>query len=164
MVLAKGIADGFPLSATIAPPEIADSLKPGEHLSTFGGNPVCCAAGLANIAVMEEERLPEEAARKGELAMARLREMAERHALIGEVRGLGLMIGVELVKDRGTREPAAKEAAAVRRLAREAGVLIGVGGQGGNVVRIQPPLVIGDGALERALDVVEEALGAVAAA
>ena len=75
MVLAKGIADGFPLSATIAPPEIADSLKPGEHLSTFGGNPVSCAAGLANIEVMEEERLPQEAARKGEHAMARLREM-----------------------------------------------------------------------------------------
>ena len=89
-----------PSSATIAPPEIADSLKPGEHLSTFGGNPVCCAAGLANIEVMQEERLPEESARKGEHVMARLREMAERHPLIGEVRGLGLMIGVELVKDR----------------------------------------------------------------
>ena len=142
MVLAKGIADGFPLSATIAPPEIADSLKPGEHLSTFGGNPVSCAAALANIEVMLDERLPEESARKGEHAMSRLRQMAERHPLIGEVRGLGLMIGVELVKDRTTKEPAAKEAAMVRRLAREAGVLIGVGGQGGNVVRIQPPLVI----------------------
>jgi 4-aminobutyrate aminotransferase-like enzyme len=109
---------------------------------------------------MQEERLPEAAARKGEHAMAWLREMAERHALIGEVRGLGLMIGVELVKDRETKEPAAKEAAAVRRFAREAGVLIGVGGQGGNVVRIQPPLVIEDAALDRALDVVDEALGA----
>jgi 4-aminobutyrate aminotransferase-like enzyme len=158
MVLAKGIADGFPLSATIAPPEIADSLKPGEHLSTFGGNPVSCAAGLANIEVMQEERLPEEAARKGAHAMGRLREMAERHSLIGEVRGLGLMIGVELVKDRETKEPAAKEAAAVRRFAREAGVLIGVGGQGGNVVRIQPPLVIEDAALDHALDVVDQAL------
>ena len=161
MVLAKGIADGFPLSATIAPPEIADSLKPGEHLSTFGGNPVSCAAGLANIEVMQEERLPEESARKGEHAMTRLREMAERHPLIGEVRGLGLMIGVELVTDRTTKEPAAKEAATVRRLAREAGVLIGVGGQGGNVVRIQPPLVIADAALDRALDVVDDALGVV---
>jgi 4-aminobutyrate aminotransferase / (S)-3-amino-2-methylpropionate transaminase / 5-aminovalerate transaminase len=161
MVLAKGIADGFPLSATIAPPEIADSLKPGEHLSTFGGNPVSCAAGLANIEVMLEERLPEESARKGEHAMTRLRQMAERHPLIGEVRGLGLMIGVELVKDRTTKEPAAREAATVRRLARESGVLIGVGGQGGNVVRIQPPLVIADAALDRALDVVDNALGVV---
>jgi 4-aminobutyrate aminotransferase len=163
MVLAKGIADGFPLSATMAPAEIADSLKPGEHLSTFGGNPVCCAAGLANIEVMQEERLPQESARKGEHALGRLREMAERHQLIGDVRGLGLMIGVELVRDRATKEPAAKEAAAVRRLAREAGVLFGVGGQLGNVVRIQPPLVIEDAALDHALDVVEQALTTVAA-
>jgi 4-aminobutyrate aminotransferase-like enzyme len=161
MVLAKGIADGFPLSATIAPPEIADSLKPGEHLSTFGGNPVSCAAAIANIQVMQEERLAEESARKGERVMARLREMTERYPLIGEVRGLGLMIGVELVKDRATKEPASKEAAMVRRLTREAGVLIGVGGQGGNVVRIQPPLIIADAALDRALDVVDNALGEV---
>jgi 4-aminobutyrate aminotransferase/(S)-3-amino-2-methylpropionate transaminase len=161
MVLAKGIADGFPLSATIAPPEIADSLRPGEHLSTFGGNPVSCAAGIANIEVMLEERLPEAAARKGEHAMNRLRVMAERYPMIGEVRGLGLMIGVELVRDRVTKEPANSEAAAIRRLAREAGVLIGVGGQGGNVVRIQPPLVIEDAALDHALDVAEEALGMV---
>jgi 4-aminobutyrate aminotransferase-like enzyme len=163
MVLAKGIADGFPLSATIASPEIADSLKPGEHLSTFGGNPVSCAAAIANIEVMQDERLPEEAARKGEHAMTRLREMAERHALIGDVRGLGLMIGIELVRDRTTKKPASKEAATVRRLAREAGVLIGVGGQAGNVVRIQPPLVISDDALDRALDVVDDALQTVAA-
>jgi 4-aminobutyrate aminotransferase len=164
MVLAKGIADGFPLSATIASPEIADSLKPGEHLSTFGGNPVSCAAAIANLEVMQDERLPEEAARKGEHAMNRLRAMAERHPLIGDVRGLGLMIGVELVRDRATKEPASKEAAAVRRLAREAGVLIGVGGQAGNVVRIQPPLVISDTALDRALDTIDDALQAVARA
>ena len=163
MVLAKGIADGFPLSATIARAEIADSLKPGEHLSTFGGNPVSCAAALANIEVMEEENLPAEAARKGEHALARLRELTAEHPLVGEVRGLGLMIGIELVKDRATKEPAAKEAAAVRRLAREAGVLIGVGGQAGNVVRIQPPLVIADAALERAIEVVDHAMEVVSA-
>jgi len=164
MVLAKGIADGFPLSATIARAEIADSLRPGEHLSTFGGNPVSCAAGLANIAVMEEERLPEAAARKGARAMARLRALQERFPLIGEVRGLGLMIGVELVRDRATKEPAAAEAAAIRRFCREQGVLVGVGGQAGNVVRVQPPLVISDAALDRALDTLEAALAAVAGA
>jgi 4-aminobutyrate aminotransferase-like enzyme len=163
MVLAKGIADGFPLSATIARPEIADSLRPGEHLSTFGGNPVSCAAGLANLEVMFDERLPEESARKGERALARLRTLQERHPLIGEVRGLGLMIGVELVTDRAAKTPAAKEAAAIRKFCREQGVLIGVGGQAGNVVRFQPPLVIADEALDRAIDVLEAALTAVGA-
>jgi len=161
MVMAKGIADGFPLSATIAREEIADCLKPGEHLSTFGGNPVSCAAGLANIAVMEDERLPEEAARKGNVALERLKDLAERHSLIGDVRGLGLMIGVELVTDRETKEPAAKQAVEIRRLCREAGVLIGVGGQAGNVLRIQPPLVISDEELDHAIDTIDAALAAV---
>jgi 4-aminobutyrate aminotransferase len=161
MVMAKGIADGFPLSATIARPEIADSLRPGEHLSTFGGNPVSCAAALANIAVLEDEHLPEEAARKGERTLSRLRELADRHTLIGDVRGLGLMIGIELVTDHTTRTPAAREAAHVRRLCREAGVLVGVGGQAGNVVRFQPPLIIGDEDLDRAVDTLDHALNQI---
>lgn len=161
MVLAKGIANGFPLSATIARPDIADCLRPGEHLSTFGGNPVSCAAALANIAVMEDERLPEEAARKGDYLLERFRQLAERHELIGDVRGLGLMIGVELVTDRETRSPASRQSADVRRLCREAGVLIGVGGQAGNVLRIQPPLIISDEELDRALDAIDQALANV---
>ncbi|MBA2276257.1 MAG: aspartate aminotransferase family protein [Chloroflexia bacterium] len=163
MVLAKGIADGFPLSATVARPEIADSLRPGEHLSTFGGNPVACAAAVANIDVMHDERLPEEAARKGARVLTHLRALAERHELIGEVRGLGLMIGIELVTDRATKEPATTQAARVRQLCREAGVLIGVGGQAGNVVRFQPPLVIPDAAIDRALDVLDRAVTEIAA-
>ncbi len=161
MVMAKGIADGFPLSATIARPEIADSLRPGEHLSTFGGNLVSCAAALANIAVLEEERLPEEAARKGERTLARLRELAGRHALIGDVRGIGLMIGIELVTSRDTKTPASREAGEIRRRCREAGVLVGIGGQAGNVVRFQPPLVISDVELDRAVDTLDHALDKV---
>ena len=161
MVCAKGIADGFPLGATIARPEIADSLRPGEHLSTFGGNPVSCAAAIATMDVMRDERLPQEAARKGEHALARLRELAARHPLVGEVRGLGLMLGVELVTDRTTKDPAAKEAAEVRRRCREAGVLVGVGGPAANVVRIQPPLTIADADLDRAVDVLDGALADV---
>jgi 4-aminobutyrate aminotransferase/(S)-3-amino-2-methylpropionate transaminase len=163
MVMAKGIADGFPLSATVARPEIADALRPGEHLSTFGGNPVSCAAAIANIDVMLDEQLSDESARKGELVLTRLRDLAERHPLIGDVRGLGLMIGVELVTDRATKQPAKSEAAQVRRLCREAGVLVGVGGQAGNVIRIQPPLIIDDADLERAVDVLDRAFGEVAA-
>lgn len=153
MVMAKGIADGFPLAATIARPEIADSLRPGEHLSTFGGNPVSCAAAVANIQVMEEENLAAESARKGENALDRLWELQATNPLIGDVRGLGLMIGVELVTDRRTKEPASKAAAGIRAYCREQGVLIGAGGQQGNVLRLQPPLVITDGALDRAIDV-----------
>lgn len=161
MVMAKGIADGFPLSACIARAEIADAFQPGEHLSTFGGNPVSCAAALANIEVMLEEDLPGQAARKGEQLLAQLRELAAEHELIGDVRGLGLMIGVELVTDRRTKQPANKQAAALRAYCREHGVLIGVGGQEGNVVRLQPPLTISWEQLDRALTVLAEGLRVV---
>ena len=161
MVMAKGIADGFPLSATIARADIADCLKPGEHLSTFGGNPVSCAAAVANIQVMEEENLAAESARKGERTLDRLWEMQAEHPSIGEVRGLGLMIGVELVTDRKTKEPATKQAAAIRKYCREHGVLVGVGGQAGNVIRFQPPLVIADADLDHAVDVLDAALKTV---
>jgi len=158
MAMAKGIADGFPLSAFIAPPAIADSFQPGEHLTTFGGNPVSCAAGLANLEVMLRDDLPGRAAQLGSAALERLRAMQRAHGLIGDVRGLGLMIGVELVSDRVAKTPAAREALAVRRLCRERGVLIGVGGLFGNVLRIQPPLVISADELTHALDVLNEAL------
>lgn len=151
MAMAKGIASGFPLGAFIAPPEIADSFQPGEHLSTFGGNPVACAAGDATVAVLLDEDLPGRADVLGAHTMGRLREMAERHTAIGDIRGLGLMIGVELVRDRETREPAADLAARVRAGCREQGVLIGVGGPLGNVLRIQPPLVIEQAQLDEAL-------------
>jgi 4-aminobutyrate aminotransferase len=158
MVMAKGIADGFPLAATTARAEIGDSLKPGEHLSTFGGNPVSCAAALANIDVMFDEDLPGQSAAKGDYVLAQLRELANSHEIIGDVRGVGLMIGVELVTDRGKKTPAAAQAGKVRAYCREAGVLIGVGGMDGNVLRIQPPLVISEADLGRTLDVIESGL------
>lgn len=158
MALAKGIADGFPLGAFIAPQAIADSFMPGEHLSTFGGNPVSCAAALENIAVLQEEHLIERAAELGARALTELRRLQEQQPLIGDVRGQGLMIGIELVRDRATKTPAAEEAARVRTLCREQGVLIGVGGQFGNVLRLQPPLVISEEQLSQALSVVAEAL------
>jgi 4-aminobutyrate aminotransferase-like enzyme len=162
MVMAKGIADGFPLAATIARAEIADSFRPGEHLSTFGGNPVSCAAGLANLRVMQREDLPGQAARKGEAALATLRGWQEKLPAIGEVRGLGLMIGIELVADRATKTPDAALAKAVKAYCREHGVLVGVGGSESNVVRVQPPLVIGDDDLAHALDVIAAGIGASA--
>jgi 4-aminobutyrate aminotransferase len=159
LVTAKGIADGFPLSAFTTRPEIAAAYKPGDHLSTFGGNPVCCAAALANIDFMQREMLPARAADLGEYAMAKLRGLQKKHPLIGEVRGLGLMIGVELVKD-GKLTPAAAEAEAVRDFLFHRGVLIGVGGAYGNVVRFQPPLVITREQVDHALGAFAEALAA----
>ena len=161
MALAKGIADGFPLGAFIAPEALADCFLPGEHLSTFGGNPVSCAAALANIEVLQDEGLIEHAAELGSWALGELRSLQSRYALIGDVRGQGLMIGIELVKDRVTREPAAAEAAQVRAMCREAGVLIGVGGQFGNVLRLQPPLVITQEQLAHALHIVSQSLAAI---
>ena len=163
MTLAKGIASGFPLGAFIAREEIADGFRPGEHMSTFGGNPVSCAAGVATIEVLIDEHLPERAARLGGMVKQRLDAFAVECDLIGDVRGAGLMMGMELVRDRATKEPATTEAAAVKRHCRERGVLIGVGGTFGNVVRIQPPLVIGEGELDRAIGVIEEAVTSLAA-
>jgi len=141
MTLAKGIADGFPLGAFIARADVGDAFTPGSHLSTFGGNPVSCAAALANIEVMKEEKLPENAAARGAQIMASLKPLEDELGLVGEVRGKGLMIGVELVKD-GDKTPSPEAAAAVKRQCREAGLIIGVGGSLANVVRIQPPLIL----------------------
>jgi 4-aminobutyrate aminotransferase len=158
MVMAKGIADGFPLAATIARAEIADSFRPGEHLSTFGGNPVSCAAGLANLEYMLAEDLPGQAARKGAHALERLQALEARVSAVGEARGLGLMIGVELVTDRQSKIPDAALAKQVRIYCREHGVLVGVGGVDSNVVRVHPPLTIADEELDEALNVVSEAI------
>jgi 4-aminobutyrate aminotransferase/(S)-3-amino-2-methylpropionate transaminase len=161
LVTAKGIANGYPIAAFTTRDEIAAAFRPGEHLSTFGGNPVCCAAALANIEYFEEEHLCEQSAEKGQYALGRLQVARDRLPIIGEVRGLGLMIGIELVKD-DKLTPAAAEAEAVRDACFKAGVLIGVGGTNGNVLRIQPPLVISREQLDIALDVVEAAIAEVA--
>jgi 4-aminobutyrate aminotransferase len=151
MVMAKGIADGFPLSAFIAREEVADSFKPGDHLSTFGGNPVSCAASLANIEFMVKNDLASQAVDKGEFLHRELRKLAEQHNLIGEIRGKGLMVGIELVRD-GQKTPADTEANRIRDFCRENGLLPGLGGIYGNVLRIQPPLVITE---EELLEVVQ---------
>jgi 4-aminobutyrate aminotransferase / (S)-3-amino-2-methylpropionate transaminase / 5-aminovalerate transaminase len=160
MTMAKGIADGFPLSAFIARPEVADSFRPGDHLSTFGGNPVSCAAALANIAFFEREKLPEQAATKGARVVEELKELAKKQPLIGDVRGKGLMIGIELVKDKA-KTPATDEAGKIRNLMRGKGFLIGVGGTWGNVLRWQPPLVISQEELSAAVRALDESLKAL---
>ncbi len=162
MTTAKGIADGFPLSAFTARSDIGDAFKPGDHLSTFGGNPVSCAAALANIDVLEDERLCENAVARGGQIMDRLRIAAERLPLIGDVRGAGLMIGLDLVTDRASKAPAAAAAKEVRKRCREAGVLVGLGGTLGNVIRIQPPLCLSSDEADRLCTTVEQAIAGVA--
>ena len=158
MTMAKGIANGFPLSCFIARDEVANAFKVGDHLSTFGGNPVSCAAALANIEFMEENNLAGSAARKGALLMEALGAIRPSRAVVGEIRGQGLMVGLELVTDRESKEPAAAEAGAIRAACREKGVLIGVGGGFGNVLRIQPPLTISDDELSKVVDILKSVM------
>ncbi|KUK13099.1 MAG: aspartate aminotransferase family protein [Synergistetes bacterium] len=157
MTMAKGIADGFPLGAFIAREELANAFKPGDHLSTFGGNPVSCAAALANIDFMLRENLPQQAEEKGKWFMEKLMELKDEFELVGDIRGKGLMIGIELIKDEN-KTPALEEAQRLRDLCREKGLLIGVGGVNGNVIRFQPPLVISKSELEKAFDILKECL------
>jgi 4-aminobutyrate aminotransferase len=162
MVTAKGIADGFPLAAFTTRDEIAAAFKPGDHLSTFGGNPVCCAAALANIDFILGENLCERTAQSGKYLVQRLNLSQRDLPLIGEVRGLGLMVGIELVEG-DDRTPAPDAAEAVRDLCLARGVLIGVGGVHGNVVRVQPPLVITRPQIDQAVEAVVAAVKQVQA-
>ena len=112
------------------------------HFNTFGGNPISMTQGLATLEVIDREHIQENARTVGEHLKGRLCELQERQPLIGEVRGLGLMLGVELVQDRATKEPATAQAADVLELCRERGLLIGKGGLYGNVLRIKPPMCL----------------------
>ena len=153
MTLGKAIANGLPLSAMVTRPEIAAAFKPGDMLSTFGGNPVSCAAAIASIRYHQREKLAERAREEGAALMKELRRRLHTHARVGEVRGRGLMIGVELVKDaRKTPDPELARTVAVKCC--EEGVLIGVGGMHGNVLSIQPPLVITRAQLERVTEAI----------
>jgi alanine-glyoxylate transaminase/(R)-3-amino-2-methylpropionate-pyruvate transaminase len=141
--------------------EIAQSLTQRIHFNTFGGNPVCMAAGLAVLDVIDEDGLQENSRVVGKRLKDGLDKLAKHHQLIGDVRGMGLMLGVELVRDRKTKEPAKKETLAVLEAAREMGVLVGKGGLDGNVLRIKPPMCITAEDAEFTLDVLSRALASV---
>jgi 4-aminobutyrate aminotransferase len=163
MTLAKGIADGFPLSAFIAREPISEAFKPGDHLSTYGGSPVSCAAAMANIEVLQDEGLIENAAARGEQIMNRLRAFGEGNKLVGEVRGKGLMIGIELVLDKQDKTPAPDQTKVVRTHCREqSNVLVGAGGSFANTVRLQPPCSLSEDEADRACEAIEKALTEVA--
>lgn len=143
VVLGKPIGNAFPLAAVVTTKEIAASFANGmEFFSTFGGNPVAAAAGLAVLEVLEEEKLQENALRVGTHLKNRLAELQHRHALVGDVRGSGLFLGVDLVLDRTTREPAPLQASYVVNRLRESGILTGTDGPHHNVIKLRPPLMV----------------------
>ncbi|WP_432743184.1 4-aminobutyrate--2-oxoglutarate transaminase [Streptomyces sp. JH002] len=154
---AKGIAGGLPLAAVTGRAELMDAAHTGGLGGTYGGNPVACAAALGAIETMRELDLPARARRIEEIMKPRLRALAERFGLIGEVRGRGAMLAIELVRP-GTKEPAPQATAAVAAACHRAGLLVLTTGTYGNVMRFLPPLVIGEDLLNEGLDILEGAL------
>jgi 4-aminobutyrate aminotransferase-like enzyme len=145
VVLGKPIGNAFPLAAVVTTKEIAASFANGmEFFSTFGGNPVACAAGLAVLDVVRDEGLQDRALRVGKYWIAELKKLQACHAPIGDVRGSGLFVGIDLVRDRDTREPATEEADYVVNRLRECGILAGTDGPHHNVIKLRPPLVFSE--------------------
>ncbi|KAK9165478.1 hypothetical protein Scep_000669 [Stephania cephalantha] len=140
VTMAKGIGNGIPLGAVVTTPEIAQVLTHRSYFNTFGGNPLCTTAGHAALKVLEKEKLQENAFVVGSYLKERLTSLKEKYEIIGDVRGRGLMLGVELVTDRHLKTPAKTEILHVMEQMKDVGVLIGKGGFYGNVFRITPPL------------------------
>jgi 4-aminobutyrate aminotransferase len=161
MTIAKALGGGLPIGAFMATEDVARAFEEGDHFSTFGGNPVACAAAIAVLEVVRDEQLVARSARIGQHTIKRLEEIAKKNDLIGEVRGKGLMMGIELVRNLKTKEPADKEAIVIKQQLRKKGYLIGIGGLHKNVLRIQPPLIIQENDLDGAVDALQESLKGV---
>jgi 4-aminobutyrate aminotransferase/(S)-3-amino-2-methylpropionate transaminase len=160
ITVAKSLAAGFPLSGVVGRAEVMDAPDPGGLGGTYGGNPVACAAGLAVMDIMRDENLPERAARIGSVVEERMQSWAKENELIGDVRAVGAMAGLELVRDRRTKEPADKETTKILAAAREKGLIILRCGVHHNVIRTLMPLTIPDDQLEEGLDILGASLGA----
>ena len=157
--VAKGLASGLPLGGIIAGADVMRSWVPGQHASTFGANPVAVEAALATLEVIRSERLMENAVRMGRIAMKRLDEMKKRYEIVGDVRGRGLFIGVEIVKSKKTKERGVREAQAVARACFKDGLILIMAGR--NTMRVIPPLNVAGEELEEGLDVMEAAIAKV---
>lgn len=156
MVMAKGIAGGMPLSAFISRKELTEKWPPGRHGSTFGGNPVSCAAALATINVLQEEKLVERSAKLGADMLNRLKKAAESHKHIGEVRGRGLMIAIEFDDDKG--EPSKEHADAFAAKCLENKLIVLTCGNRGQVVRLIPPLNLSDADADKSMEIIEKCM------
>ncbi|RMF05546.1 MAG: aspartate aminotransferase family protein [Chloroflexi bacterium] len=162
MTMAKGIANGMPLSAVATTTEIAEStVGAGLTISTFGGNPVSCAAAIGTLEEMKDKWGPARTADVGAHFADGLHNLQDKYPLIGDVRGRGLMQGVELVLDRQTKEPAPKQANALLETSRKMGLLIGKGGLYGNTMRIAPPLIATKDDVDEALEKLDHAMAQV---
>jgi 4-aminobutyrate aminotransferase/(S)-3-amino-2-methylpropionate transaminase len=162
MTMAKSLAGGFPLAAVLGKAEIMDAPHPGGLGGTYGGSPVACAAGLAVLDVIEEEGLSDRANVVGGRIKQRMSALAERHPEIGDIRGLGAMVAIELVVDPETKEPNADLTKAVTAAAIERGLVLLSCGVYGNVIRFLTPLTISDALLDEGLDILESAFDDVA--
>lgn len=158
IVLAKSMGGGLPLGAVVGRSELMDATTPGGLGGTFGGNPMACAAALAVIDVLVEDKLPERGKRLGDRALARMRGWQERHPEVGDVRGLGAMVAMELVTDRASRDPAGTVTNEVLRHCHSHGLVLLKAGLYDNVIRLLFPLTISEQELDRGLDIIEEAL------
>jgi len=162
VVMGKPLGNGHPIAAVVTTRAIADSFDTGmEYFSTFGGNNVSCAIGLAVLDVLRDEQLQAHALKVGRKLRAKLETLMGRYSIIGDVRGSGLFFGVELVRDRGTLEPAGAEASFVANRMREMGVLLGTDGPHHNVVKIRPPMPFDESNVDLLVDVLERALNAL---
>jgi 4-aminobutyrate aminotransferase / (S)-3-amino-2-methylpropionate transaminase / 5-aminovalerate transaminase len=162
ITVAKSLAAGFPLSGVVGRADVMDAPAPGGLGGTYGGNPIACAAGLAVLDIMRDERLPERAARIGSVVEERMRSWQAEHEIVGDVRVMGAMAGMELVRNRKTKEPADTETARVLGLARERGLILLRSGSHHNVIRTLMPLTIPDEQLDEGLDMLGSALAEVA--
>jgi 4-aminobutyrate aminotransferase/(S)-3-amino-2-methylpropionate transaminase len=160
--VAKSLAAGMPLSAVVGRKEIMDAVHPSGIGGTYGGNPVACAAALAVMDIFEEDQLLVRAEALGTRLKSQLEEFQEKHEIIGEVRGLGPMMAMELVKDRDTKEPATDEAKALVQYCFDRGLIILACGTYGNVIRLLMPLVISDEQLGKGLDILNDGFAAIA--
>ena len=160
MVTAKSLAGGLPLAAVTGRADILDAAQPGGLGGTYGGNPLACAAALAVLDAMEEEHLTDRARAVGDKVRARFRSWSERYPVVGDVRGLGAMVALELVNDRKTKAPAKELTGKVQAEALKRGVVLLSAGTFGNVIRVLVPITVEDEVLQEGLDVMEEALKA----
>ncbi len=158
VTMAKGIGNGAPLAAVVTTPEIAQSMTSRIHFNTFGGNPVSCAMGKAVLEVIDREKIQENARLVGAYMLEGFRRLMGKHDIIGDVRGQGLMTGIELVKDRKTKEPASQECAQIFERAKDMGLLLGKGGLHGNTLRIKPPMCLTRADVDFMLEVLDVTL------